>query len=76
MTQKEILKYAINGIKAEINHERAINQIGGGKNEIALRFIAELTEKLNTTEKMLADLEEAEQKKANKWYNKIKNKRA
>jgi hypothetical protein len=74
MTQKEILKYAINGIKAELNHEKAINQLCGGSNEIALRHIASLTEKLDTTEKMLADLEEAEQKRANKWYNKIKNK--
>ena len=74
MTQKEILKYSINGIRAELNHEKAINQLCGGNNGIALKHIAELTEKLNTVKKMLADLEEAEQKKNNKWYNKIKNK--
>lgn len=78
MTQKEILKYAMVGIKTEINREKAINQLcfidNGKDNEIAQRHIAELTEKYNTVKKMLKDIEEAERKKNAKWYNKIKNK--
>lgn len=76
MTQKEILKYAMVGISTEINREKAINQLcfieNGKDNEIAQRHITELTEKYKTVKQMLADLEEAEQKKANKWYNRIK----
>lgn len=78
MTQKEILKYAMEGVKTEFDREQKINQLcyieSQEDNPIALRHMAELKEKYKTLKKMLADLEEAEQKKANKWYNKIKNK--
>ena len=78
MTQKEILKYAMAGIKAEFDREKAINQLCfiecGTENEIAKRHLAELTEKYCTVKKMIDEIEEAEQRKKSKWYNRIKNK--
>ena len=79
MTQKEILRHALIGIKTELGREKAINQLcyieNQRENEIAQRHIAELTEKYNTVKKMLEEIQEAEQKKNSKWYNKIRNKK-
>jgi hypothetical protein len=79
MTQKEILRHALIGIKTELDREKAINQLcyieSQRENEIAQRHIAELTEKYNTVKNMLKEIQEAEQKKNSKWYNKIKNKK-
>lgn len=73
MSQKEILKFALEGINTEIDREKEINRLyfidHNEDCEIAQRNIAELTEKYNTVTKMLAEIEQTEQK----WYNKIKN---
>lgn len=74
MTQKEILRFALEGIDREIDREKEINRLYFIDHqedcEIAQKHIADLEEKFDEVCKKLAEIEQTERK----WYNRIKNK--
>jgi hypothetical protein len=74
MTQKEILRFALEGIDREIDREKEINRLYFIDHqedcEIAQNHIANLEEKFDEVCRKLAEIEQTERK----WYNKLKNK--